>query len=372
MSLKSPSKPSTLKNQSKAQHFHSRSRRIVCSDSLGRWLAMLLLLFGSFTLSGCSNPSPPPTKATIVVFGTLVDLTLYHPDRQQAEAAIRQVETEFMRFHTEWHAWEKGGIIGKVNQAIAESKPIEVPLSVKTFILKSQALTRATDGLFDPGIGKLVELWGFHKERWTGPPPTDEVVQGWRQQRPSLLDLSFQGLTLTSQNDQVQLDFGGNAKGLAIDMALDIISNAGIKSALVSIGGDMKALGLKNNQAWSVGIENPIHSGSANQVAAAIQLNAGESLVTSGTYQRYFEWQGQRYSHIINPNTGYPAAGFASVTVLHSDATTADAAATALLIAGPMHWLQLAKRMGLEYVLCIDEHGQILQTKAMEKRTKLL
>lgn len=329
------------------------------------WLVSFGILL---LLSSCSTQNTP-VKATIVVFGTLVDITLYHPDSKQADAAIHQVESEFLLFHKEWHAWEKGGIIGKINQAIAHSQPINVPLSVKQFIIKSQQLTAASQQLFDPGIGKLVELWGFHKEAWSGPPPSEEAIKHWLAQRPSLLDLYFDGLMLYSRNDQVQLDFGGNAKGLAIDMALDIIAKAGIKSAIVNIGGDMKTLGLKNNQAWSVGIQNPSNP---ENVKVAIQLNAGESIVTSGTYQRYFEWQGQRYSHIINPNTGHPAQGFASVTVLHADATTADAAATALLIAGPDNWLQIVESMGLSSVLCINNRGEILQTKAMAKRSKLL
>lgn len=332
-------------------------------------LSGILSLVFLLLLSSCSTQNTPATKATIVVFGTLVDITLYSPDTKQAEMAIHQVEKEFLRFHKEWHAWEKGGIIGKINQAIAQSHPISVPLSVKKFIIKSQNLTTASQQLFDPGIGKLIALWGFHKETWSGPPPSEEAIQHWLAQRPSLLDIYFDGLNLYSKNDQVQLDFGGNAKGLAIDMALDIIAKAGIQSAIVNIGGDMKTLGLKNGQAWSVGIQNP--SNPAN-VKVAIQLNAGESIVTSGTYQRYFEWQGQRYSHIINPNTGYPAQGFASVTVLHTDATTADAAATALLIAGPENWLKVVESMGLNYVLCINNQGKVLQTKAMAKRSKLL
>ncbi len=347
--------------------------------SLQALLLWLLSLSFLLMLSSCSSQNSSPTKATIVVFGTLVDLTLYHPDVKQAETAIQQVEAEFRVFHKEWHAWEQGGIIGKINQAIANSESIDVPLSVKEFIIKSQDLSSASQQLFDPGIGKLIGLWGFHKEAWSGPPPSTEVIQEWLEQRPSILDIHFEGLSLHSKNDQVQLDFGGNAKGLAIDMALDIISKAGIQSAIVSIGGDMKTLGLKNDQAWSVGIQNPKNP---SKVKVAIQLNAGESIVTSGTYQRYFEWQGQHYSHIINPNTGYPASGyltqssrtsgFTSVTVLHTDATTADAAATALLIAGPDSWLEIVESMGLTYVFCIDYQGEILQTKAMAERSKLL
>ena len=105
-------------------------------------------------------------------------------------------------------------------------------------------------------------------------------------------------------------------------------------------------------------------------IIEALQNN--ESIVTSGNYQRYFEWQGKRYSHILDPNTGYPANSFSSVTVIHNDATTADAAATALLIAGPERWEVVAKSMGITQAFLIDAEGKILQTKAMAKRVKLL
>jgi thiamine biosynthesis lipoprotein len=167
----------------------------------------------------------------------------------------------------------------------------------------------------------------------------------------------------------VQLDFGGNAKGLAIEMALTTLKQSGIQNAIVSIGGDMKAIGSKNGVPWKVGIQNPHNP---NQVLATLSLQESESVVTSGIYQRYFEWQGQRFSHVLNPKTGYPAHSFSSVTVLHPNAITADAAATALLIAGPKQWKNIAKSMGIQYVFAIDEHGKKYQTEAMMQRITLL
>ncbi|MCF6254350.1 MAG: FAD:protein FMN transferase, partial [Thiomicrorhabdus sp.] len=125
----------------------------------------------------------------------------------------------------------------------------------------------------------------------------------------------------------------------------------------------------KHGDPWRVGIQNPQQP---NQVLASIDLKSGESVMTSGVYQRYFEWQGQRFSHILNPKTGYPAQTFASVTVIHSNAITADAAATALLIAGKTQWKTIAKSMGIQYVFAVDENGKIFQTDAMAKRISLL
>lgn len=333
------------------------------------WIFAFFLFIATFmSLNGC-KPVEVETKAELVVFGTLVEITTYTQDKQPAEQAIHEVEQRFQTFHKEWHAWEKGGIVSKINQAIHDRQPIEVADSVKNFIIKSQKLSRESDYLFDPGIGELIALWGFHSEHWAGPPPEEAEIQHWLKTRPSIADLYFKGNLLYSRNPDVSLDFGGNAKGLALDIAIHQLRQEGIENAVVNIGGDMRVIGLKNGQPWSIGIQDPKN---ASKAIAAIHLSGDESIVTSGTYQRFFEWQGKRFSHILNPNTGKPASGFSSVTVIHPDATTADSAATAILIAGPEHWREVAKKMGIEQVLVIDQQDNILQTKAMAKRTKLL
>lgn len=321
------------------------------------------------SLQACSTQKAQPVKASLYVFGTVIEIIIYGAEPKAAQLAIQEVEQTFHIMHQEWHAWEPGGIVEKINQAILQNRSIEVTPSVKDFIIKSQQLSQQSLGLFDPGIGGLISLWGFHGEQWQGPPPKDDDIQAWLKSKPSIMDIQFTGNQLSSRNHLVELDFGGNAKGLAIDIALDILQQAEIENALVSIGGDMKAIGNKNNQAWSIAIQSPTEP---NQAFAKLDLNSNESVVTSGDYQRYFEWQGKRYSHIINPKTGYPANSFASVTVIHNDAITADAAATAILIAGPEQWLAVANAMGIEQVICIEHDGNILQTESMAKRIKIL
>jgi len=334
---------------------------------------LVLLSLCIIALPSCT-PSPQNTehKATLVIFGTFVNILIFSPPHQtaQADTAIQAVEQQFQQFHQEWHAWEEGGIVSKINHAIQQHKSITVSDSVKQFILTSQTFTQQSQGLFDPAIGQLVNLWGFHSETWQGPPPSTEKIQAWLDSAPNLLDLSFKGNELHSRNSNVQLDFGGNAKGLAIEMALTTLKQSGIQNAIISIGGDMKAIGSKQQDTpWKVGIQNPQQP---NQVLASIHLKSGESVMTSGIYQRYFEWQGQRFSHVLNPKTGYPAQSFASVTVIHPNAITADAAATALLIAGKEQWRSIAKSMGIQYVFAVDEYGKIFQTDAMAQRISLL
>jgi thiamine biosynthesis lipoprotein len=322
------------------------------------------LLF-SLILSGCNAPSPEPQRQAFYVFGTVVNVELYADDPKTGNQAIHQVEQRFQRFNREWHAWEQGGLVSKINQAIAQKKPVEVPANVKAFILKSQKLNEESLGYFDPGIGTLIALWGFHADSWQGPPPSLQAIKNYLKNPPSIADLYFQGNLLYSKNPNVSLDFGGNAKGLALDIAMQTLKNSGIENAIVNIGGDMRVMGEKpNGEPWRIGIQDPLNpEGKPIEVVA---LKGDASIVTSGTYQRYYQWQGQSFSHLLNPKTGYPidheGRHFVSVTVIHPDATTADAAATALIVAGPNHWQAVAKRMGIAQAMLIDNEGRIFTT----------
>ena len=173
--------------------------------------------------------------------------------------------------------------------------------------------------------------------------------------------MSFDGNQLQSSNSQVQLDFGGNVKGLALKRAAEIMQKNGIHNGIINIGGDMLVLGSKNDQAWRIGVQDPK---TPQRVIAQIQARDGMAVVTSGTYQRFFEWQGKTYSHLLNPNTGYPAETFASVTILHEDPTRA--AATAILIAGKSNWESVAQQMA------IDQQGNFIVSDDMKRVLKRL
>lgn len=339
-----------------------------------QWLKLMGAASLAPLLSNCSQPTTlQKFTSQIPIFGTLVDIQIYSDSPEKANMAMRGIDERFQRFHKEWHAWEKGGIVSKINQAIAQESSITLAPSIIEFIKKSQRLCEKSQGLFDPGIGELIAIWGFHSDSWNGQPPNPDDIEHWLAHQPSILDLILQNTLLRSDNPMVQLDFGGNAKGLALDIAMDILIQHQIEHAIVSIGGDMKTLGLKPvgtaQQFWNVGIQNPQAPETA---VASLEIHANESVVTSGTYQRYFEWQGKRYSHILNPNTGYPAEGFASVTVIHPDATTADSAATALLIAGEKQWQEIAQSMEISYVFAINYEGKFFQSKSMAQRLKLI
>lgn len=333
-------------------------------------IATLALLFSLFALSGCEqqNPQKPQSyQQQILALGTLVDVVIYGVDEEKGQQAVERVAEILGKIHKDWHAWQPSKLTD-INQKLANGESAVLNDTGLRLIEKASTLSRESGDLFDPAAGKLIELWGFHSDqRDDAAPPSETAIAELVAQHPRMEDLSLQGRTLSSTNPAVQLDFGGFAKGFAVDQAIAVLKSMGIRNAIVNAGGDLRAIGSKNGQPWRIGIRNPRGAG----VIAALQVEGDESIFTSGDYERYFEYQGQRYHHIIDPRSGRPSTGASSVTVIHTDATTADAAATALMIAGPERWYETAKAMGITQAMLIDTQGVVHMTYLMAKRTYL-
>ena len=152
------------------------------------------------------------------------------------------------------------------------------------------------------------------------------------------------------------------------DLAVRHLRELGVQNAIVNAGGDLRAIGSRAGHPWRIAIRRPSGTG----VFATIDVTGDASIFTSGHYERNFTHEGKTYHHIIDPRTGFPAEGAQSVTVVHTDATTADAAATALFIAGPDSWHQVATDMGIRYVVLVDSQGVLHMNPAMAERIELL
>jgi thiamine biosynthesis lipoprotein len=180
-------------------------------------------------------------------------------------------------------------------------------------------------------------------------------------------DLQFDDHRLSSTNPAVQLDVGAFAKGYAVDEAIAILKQRGISNAIINAGGDLRAIGRHGDRPWHIGIRHPLEPG----VIAAIDTQIDESVFTSGNYERFYDFEGHRYHHIIDPRSGYPSTGTLSVTVIGNNAATADAAATALMIAGPNEWDRVAGQMGIDKAMLIDDQLTVYMTSAMQQRVEL-
>ena len=323
-----------------------------------------LLLVG---LSACSKA--PLYQQESFVFGTRVEVLIAGFDEAQARPAAAAVLREFDRLHRTYHAWQPSEL-SELNAAIAAGKVQSVAPEMADLLRDAQALAAQGGGLFDPGIGGLIHLWGFQSDEFKGVLPDPAALAAWRVTQPGIADLQIDGRRVSSRNQAVAIDFGGYLKGVALDRGAAILRAQGINNALINIGGNVMALGTKNGKAWRVGIQHPRRPGPL----AAIDLNDGEAIGTSGDYQRYFEVDGQRYCHLLDPRSGAPVNHTQALTILVTPRTDSfatgmlsDVASKPLFIAGP-GWPILARKMGIATVLRVDASGHLQVSAELLRR----
>ncbi len=325
-------------------------------------LALVVVSLG-LLLSACEQ-RPQVYQQQVLALGTLVDISLYDVNEEQAAKAVTAVTNKMETIHHEWHTWQPSKLT-YINQQLSAGKRVTLNSEQQQVIQTGIELARQSNDLFNPAAGKLIALWGFHSdERPDGAPPAEAEIAALVQSNPRMSKLVLEDDQLSSDNPDVLIDVGGYAKGYAVDQAIEQLRSMGINNAIVNAGGDLRAIGSKGKKSWRIGIRHPRQPG----VIASLETQGDESIFTSGDYERYFEYQGQRYHHIIDPRNGRPAQQTSSVTIIHRDASSADAAATAVFIAGPELWRETAAAMGINEVMLIDQQGVIYLTEAMSQR----
>ncbi len=319
-----------------------------------------------FLIFGCEQTTAIH-REQIVAMGTIVDITIANTSEDKAHLAIKTIAGILNEQNKRWHAWQPS-TLSLLNQQLQQQKTITVDPETAELLSKAKTLSLASHSLFNPAIGELVALWGFHSDDKTPTqPPRRPAIQALTKQNISMADLSIKNQSISSNSPMLKLDLGGFAKGYAVDKAIEALKQQGINNAIINAGGDLKAIGNKGSRPWRVGIKNP----RTNGIIASLETHQEESVITSGDYERYFEYKGQRYAHLIDPRTGYPANKVTAVTVVHNDTATADAAATALFIAGPTQWKKIAKALNITLVMMIFSDNRIILTPGMAQRIRM-
>lgn len=334
----------------------------------GRALVALMAAWFVLTLAACGRDEIHRQEA--YVFGTRVDLTVYGESRDRAAEAMAEVLREFDRLHRVYHAWEPSELTA-LNDAIARGEVATVSDELARLLLDAQRLAETGDNLFNPAMGALIELWGFHADEFVPRRPDPAALLAVLEAKPRMSDLVIEAGRVTSRNPAVKLDLGGYAKGYALDRAAAILRAKGIRNALINIGGNVMALGKKGDLPWRLGLQHPREP----QPLATLPLYDGEAIGTSGDYQRYFELDGKRYSHLIDPRSGMPAEGTQSLSVLvtprEAAGTLSDAASKPPYIAGDA-WRDYTRRYGITHALRVAADGRIEVTRELRARLQFM
>ncbi len=325
---------------------------------------VLILVF----LSACGKP--PPLKQEAFVFGTRVEVLVWGAPEVRAQTALGEVLREFDRLHRTYHAWQDSELT-ELNAAIAAGRPHEVSAELAVLIRDAQVIAARGGHLFDPGIGRFVALWGFHGDEFRPARPDAAALAVLVAAKPSIAALRLDDRRVASADSRVALDFGGYLKGVALDRAAIILKTRNIDNALINIGGNVLALGSKGDTPWRVGIQHPRAEQHGGAPLATLELRHGEAIGTSGDYQRFFERDGRRYSHLIDPRTGEPATGTQAFTVLIPPGADAgmrsDVLSKPLFVAGDA-WPAWAEKLGVTHALRVDGAGRIEVTAPFAQR----
>ena len=293
-------------------------------------------------------------KESRIVMGTVVEITVAHPDREIAQAAMEGAFSEFERIDHLLSGYEESSEVTRINRE-APLAAVEVGEELLLLLEKSLEISRLSDGAFDVTIGPVMRLWNFDEG---GVVPSGEDIAA------VLADVGFDKVKVNAERRTVRLlsagaaiDMGGIGKGYAVDQAAARLREMGVDNAIIDAGGDLKLLGRKpGKDFWRIGVRHPRD---AARLLVSLDL-AETAVVTSGDYERFFVDGEKRYHHLLDPRTGYPASACQSVTVIAPDAVDADAYATAVFVLGPKKGLALLRSLpGVEGIV-VDSDGKVL------------
>lgn len=286
-----------------------------------------ILLVSLFVYScNISNNNVDKIQFTGNAQGTYYAVTYYDSLSRNFQPQIDSLLNDFDQIAS---LWVDSSLLRRIN---SNQTSILNPLMID-LIDKSMYISQLTEGYFDITVGKLVNAWGFG---FSNPLALDTFIVDSLKQYVGYGKIHVEDSVLLKENSNIEIDFNAIAQGYSSDLIADFLLSKGIKNLLVDIGGEVVAKGYKpNGDTWIVGIEKPADNKYSNQqIDVKINLD-NMSVVTSGNYRKYYENNGVKYSHTINPFTGFPVAHtLLSVSVLAPKAWEADAMATAFMVMG--------------------------------------
>jgi thiamine biosynthesis lipoprotein len=328
--------------------------------SLTRPLAILLLLalLGFLALQRYVGERPQQLSRSRILMGTVVEISAHGTDPGRLEAAVTDAFAEMARIERLMRPAGEGSDVARLT---ASARGAEVAPETAEVIALGLRVAAESGGAFDMGLGRLKELWGIETEAPRVPAPAEinQALGG-----TGLGGLRLDGRRVEKAQPALAVDLGAIAKGYAVDRAVELLRRAGVESAAVNAGGNIRLIGDHDGRPWRIAIQHPRDA--AGQLAM-LEL-ADISVSTSGDYERFFEQDGVRYHHIFDPRTGYPAGRCRSVTVVTQSAALADALSTAAFVLGPEEGLALLRRFPATEGLIVAADGTPHASPGLEAR----
>ncbi|GJQ23241.1 hypothetical protein BIY37_10775 [Candidatus Brocadia sapporoensis] len=294
-------------------------------------------------------------KQTRMIMGTFAEVSVYSKDEKTAGQGVEGALNEMERMDRIMSNYKKDSELSQLNKNAAKA-PVTCRGELLDVIERSQYYSGLSGGAFDITVSPVVALWGFFREK--GRVPSDKEIER------VLPAVSYKNIviqksadpkkpdTVFFKNTQTQIDLGAIGKGYAVDKALEIIKKYGINNACINLGGNIYVLGTSPGKtAWKIGVQHPRNK---EEILGYLELK-DEATATSGDYERFFEMNGKRYSHIINPLTGRPVTGTIATTIVAPTGTEVDALSTSLFVLGFEKGLDLVKKFPNVHAMIIYE-----------------
>lgn len=294
----------------------------------------------------------------LTLMGSKFEITVVDKDSLSAEKAIDKAILEITRIENLISEWRPETQVSEVNRN-AGIKAVKVDKELIELTKTAIRFSELTDGAFDISIVAMDKIWKFDGTMETLP-DADAIKSSIRNVGYQNIEIDTVKSTLFLKNKGMKIGFGSIGKGYAADRARTLLKQDGVMGGIINASGDMSIWGTQTNgETWAIGVNNPFRP---EKIASVIQKREEISITTSGNYEKFVEIDGKRYSHIINPKTGMPSSGLASVTVIGPDATTANGFSTSLMVLGKKKARKLMKQFpNYSYVLITDK-GNIIRS----------
>lgn len=314
-----------------------------------RVLAILL-----FMLIGFNSFSEQVFKRTLKLMGSRFEITVVAETETEANNFIDEAVAEITRIEKLISSWDSDSETSAINTQ-AGIKPVKVSSELFKLIERAIRLSKLTDGAFDISYASMDKIWKFDGSM--AEMPSEEIIKA------SVAKVGFQNIELDKnastvflKNKGMKIGFGAIGKGYAADQAKDLLIKKDVSAGIINASGDMNTWGKQpGGDFWKVAITNPMNK---NKAFALLPITEG-AVVTSGDYEKFVNFNGLRYSHIIDPRTGYPATGIISATVFAPKAELADALATSIFVMGIDVGLDRINQLPKIECIIIDDKGNI-------------